>query len=138
MPGPEAALVPTNQRISYLRKVADRTAIEPRLIDEDAQQIAKQLSKEGLETTQLRRFYEPVVGLRQRALAGRVSFEDIKAELLMLKARAAYAWKRKNVPESLVRFFTEHAHWVGNLDEFKAFCRHFEAAVAYHRAFSEK
>lgn len=134
----DPALVPSKEPITYLRKVGDSLSIDPDLVDAQAYKVAEELSAGKLETTQLRRFYEPVVVLRQRAVAGAVTFEDVKAELLMLKARAAYAEKRGNVPKRLVRFFTDHAHWVNDLDKFKAFCRHFEAVVAYHRYLSEK
>lgn len=116
-----------------------KPALDRDLVGKNAEECARSFLGK-IDNTQLRRFYTPVVSLRDRAIAGRVSSEDVQAELALLKARVAYAYKRPGtkVPEELVRMFTEHAASVQTCDDFVAFARHFEAVVAYHRAFSEK
>lgn len=112
------------------------TTIRPDLLDEKAQAMAEKLRE--LPNTQLRRFFDPVVALRLRAQAGKLGPDQVKAELAMMKARAAYAHKRpgQKVPPELVRFFTLHAASADTPDKLVAFARHFEAIVAYHRVYN--
>lgn len=129
-------LRPPPQRVNYFANPGPPPVIRAALLDEEAQKQAEQF--QDLPNTQLRRFFDPVVALRLRAQAGQIDEAQIKAELALLKARAAYAYKRPGmkVPEALVKFFTRHAHSVGSRDELLAFARHFEAVVAYHRVYN--
>lgn len=106
------------------------------LFERDARLVAEQLVAANFNNTQLRRFFSPVVELKNRVLAGTISSQEIKAELALLKARAAYAKKRPGIriPDALVRLFADHAHWVDESQDLLVFARHFEAVVAYHRA----
>lgn len=131
-----ALLKPPTQKVSYFEKPGPPPVIRADLLDAEAQDQAQKFSE--LPNTQLRRFYDPVVALRLRVQAGQIDEAQIKVELALLKARAAYAYKRPGmrVPPDLVKFFTLHAHSVGNRDELLAFARHFEAVVAYHRVYN--
>ena len=81
---------------------------------------------------------------RQLELDRKIADEDIRTRLGLLKAQAAYTWKRGEkakppYPAELVAFFTRHADAVQTRDDFlRGFCRHFEAVVAYHKAFGTK
>jgi CRISPR-associated protein Csm2 len=135
-----ALLKPPAEKIRYFVTGSnDKPALDRELVGTAAEERAQRLTGQ-IDNTQLRRFYTPVVSLRDRAVAGRISNEDVQAELALLKARVAYAHKRpgSKVPEELVRMFTEHAASVKTCADFVAFARHFEAVVAYHRAFSER
>jgi len=129
-------LKPPAQKVRYFEKPGPPPVIRAQLLDEEAQAQAERF--QTLPNTQLRRFYDPVVALRLRAQAGQIDEAQIKAELALMKARAAYAYKRPGmkVPPDLVKFFTLHAHSVGSRDELLAFARHFEAVVAYHRVYN--
>ena len=129
-------LKPPAEKVRYFEKLGPPPVIRAALLDEEAQAQAERFKE--LPNTQLRRFYDPVVALRLRAQAGQIDEAQIKVELALLKARAAYAYKRPGmrVPAELVSFFTAHAHSVGNRDELLAFARHFEAVVAYHRVYN--
>lgn len=131
-----ALLSPPAQKVQYFEKPGPPPVIRAALLDEEAQKQAERFK--DLPNTQLRRFYDPVVALRLRAQAGQIDPAQIKAELALMKARAAYAYKRPGmkVPADLVKFFTLHAHSVGSRDELLAFARHFEAVVAYHRVYN--
>lgn len=133
-----ALLKPPSEPEVYF--VEGTEAIRPQLLDEDAKRVATDMLRAKMKNTQLRRFYSPIVVLRDRAVAGRVGDDDLVAELALLKARAAYAKKRESstVPDALVTLFTRHAASVRTRKEFIAFARHFEAVVAYHRALSEE
>lgn len=127
-------LKPPAQKEAYF--VGNGKTIRVELLDDKAQEMAAKLA--DLPNTQLRRFFDPVVALRLRAQAGKLDAEQVKAELAMMKARAAYAHKRpgQKVPAELVRFFTLHAASVDTPDKLVAFARHFEAIVAYHRVYN--
>lgn len=120
----------------YLVRRNDKMVINADLFEQRARAIAEELVAANLNNTQLRRFFSPIVELKNKVLAGAIYSAELKAELALLKARAAYAKKRPGVkvPDALVRLFTDHAHWVDDGEELLAFARHFEAIVAYHRA----
>lgn len=130
----EDLLKPPAEKVRYR---LDGGALDASLLDQQAQERAQEISE--MDNTQLRRFYSPVVALRDRALARRTDAEEIKAELALLKARIAYARARDNkrVPAQFVRLITAHVSSIDSIDDFIAFARHFEAVVAYHRALAE-
>lgn len=127
-------LKPPAQHENYFKPNSKTIRVE--LLDEEAQKIAEQFK--DLPNTQLRRFFVPVVALRLRAQAGKLDDAQVKAELAMMKARAAYAYKRpgQKVPAALVQFFTRHAASADTPEKLIAFARHFEAVVAYHRVYN--
>ncbi|MCS7042802.1 MAG: type III-A CRISPR-associated protein Csm2 [Bryobacteraceae bacterium] len=123
--------------------------LRPELLDSEAQEVGEALAKAGLESAQLRRFYGDVLSLRRRfeiraagaPFAERDSiFEDILPEFRMLRAKAFYANKRsdKILPAVMKEFIQRHVQAVKTWQDFQAFCRHFEAVVAFHYAFSKK
>ncbi|MCL6609364.1 MAG: type III-A CRISPR-associated protein Csm2 [Geminicoccaceae bacterium] len=129
-----ALLKPPAEREQYFGP--NGRTVRPDLLDARAREMAEKFKE--LPNTQLRRFYDPVVALRLKAEAGKLDAEQVKAELAMMKARAAYAHKRpgQKVPAELVRFFTRHAASVDSPEKLVAFARHFEAIVAYHRVYN--
>lgn len=115
------------------------------LMDSQAEELAQQLNQ--VTTTQLRRFYDDVLTLRQRLMAeqrqGRdkeAVFNDLRADFKMLKAKAVYAHGRseKTVPRPLLQFFIDHVAAVNSARDFEAFCKHFQAVVAFHKFYGEK
>lgn len=117
----------------------ERKAPRRELFDEDARKAAMDLKT--LPASQLRRFYGAVVALRQQLELDETIPDDlVRARMAQLKAQAAYVKMRgKNYPDALVRFFTDHAAAVKDRDDFlRGFQPHFEAVVAYHKAFALK
>lgn len=123
--------------------------LRPELLDEEAMIVGQALANAGLESAQLRRFYGDVVSLRRRfeirsagaPLSERPSvFADILPEFRLLRAKAFYANKRseKILPKVMKDFIQQHVQAVQSWQDFLAFCRHFEAVVAFHYAFSKK
>jgi CRISPR-associated protein Csm2 len=132
-------LRPPEQPIRYyVETESGKPALNKDLVGYLAQDLAEKI-KTKIQNTQLRRFYSPVVALRDRAMAARVEPEQLQAELALLKARVAYAYERpgSGVPSELVEMFSVHAASVRTREDFIAFARHFEAVVAYHRALAE-
>lgn len=110
------------------------------MLDREAEEVAKRLA--SLPASQLRRFYGAVMALRRRLdLDKSVPDEEIRAQLALLKAQAAYTYRRRerDYPQELVEFFTRHAAAVRTRKDFLlGFQKHFEAVVAYHKVFEQK
>lgn len=119
----------------------------PRLMDEDAQQLGEALAnRDNLKPSQLRRYYDDVLTLRSRldAMARKPgpkreeAFTLLRADFKMLKAKAAYAYGRQLIRERLLQFFVNHVHSVNSADDFDVFCRHFQAVIAFHKFYKPK
>lgn len=117
------------------------------LMDEKAEETAQELRE--VSSTQLRRFYDDVLTLRQRLKAEQGQnpsadenevFAELRADFKMLKAKAVYARGRnKNTfPMEFLQFFIDHVTAVKNARDFEAFCKHFQAVVAFHRFYGKK
>lgn len=135
--------LPAPNRVRYF---AEDGALSPELLDQEAEARAKQLSK--VSKTQLRRFFEHVLALDRRLrLEGEAggaekrehAFQTMRAEFKMLKAKAVYAHGRddRQFPKEFLQFFIDHVNAVNHAKDFDAFCRHFEAVVAFHKFYGE-
>jgi CRISPR-associated protein Csm2 len=112
----------------------DRKNLRAELLDQDAQDWARKLR--DVPSSQLRRFYGPVVAFKQRLQIDKnVTDGEVRAQTAYMKASAAYAGARKQ-PKELVEFFVEAANSVRTRDDFAAFARHFEAVVAFHKVYA--
>ncbi len=134
-----AALLRPGEPIRYF--VANGEAARKELFDKEAEDVAKELAT--LPASQLRRFYGEVMALKRRLELDaelKISDAEIQARLALLKAEAAYTYKRGNkYPPRLVRFFTDHAASVsGRKDFLRGFQPHFEAVVAFHKFYERK
>ena len=116
------------------------------LLDGRAEKQARSL--QNVTTTQLRRFYDDVLALARRldvesegggSERREAVFNRLRAEFKMLKAKAAYAHGRdeKQFPKEFLQFFIDHVHAVNSAREFDAFCKHFQAVVAFHKFFGK-
>lgn len=132
----EELLRPPAQKVMYFVG-NDRKAIDGRLLAEEAEKVARNLAK--MPASQLRRFYAEVMSLKRRVELARTTDEEVRARMLLLRAKAAYTWGRqKSYPAELVRFFTRHAASVQTRDDFlRGFQPHFEAVMAFHRVFEK-
>ncbi len=92
--------------------------------------------KKKLSSTQIRKFYEEVLNLKQRVDNGE-DFRKILPYFKMLKAKANVAYERDVINTNFKTFIEKNVDYVtkGNLEEmkkkFKVFCTFFEAVVAY-------
>ncbi|MDW8130338.1 MAG: type III-A CRISPR-associated protein Csm2 [Bryobacterales bacterium] len=123
--------------------------IRPELLDGEAREVARALAGK-VNKTQLRRYYHDVMNLQRRLslmaeqLRGsdrrQQAFARLRADFMMLKAKAHYAngRSRTTFPDELLQFFVNHTHAVKTVDDFDAFCRHFQAVVAFHEYFGKE
>ena len=138
---PELKSLPAPRPVTYFQPDG---ALAPALMDSQAEDLAQQLNQ--VTTTQLRRFYDDVLTLRQRLAAEQrqghdkeAVFNELRADFKMLKAKAVYAHGRseKTCPRPLLQFFIEHVAAVNNARQFEAFCKHFQAVVAFHKFYGD-
>lgn len=114
-----------------------RKAPNKDLFDAIARDYAYHIREGGLsDNTQLRRWFNAVDELNNKAVRGVLSSEHIQAEMALLRARIAYAHRRPGVkvPSQLVDFVTIGSRKVNNADDLFVFRCLFECVVAYHRA----
>jgi len=118
------------------------------LVDAEAETEGKKLAEAKLRHTQLRRYYEDVLNLRRRLeheCANQPGsneeevFRKLRPEFKMLRAKAYYAHKRssKIFPDAFKDFIERHVHSVQTAAQFRAFCQHFQAVVAFHRVYAK-
>lgn len=136
--------LPAAQPVHYF----EQGRLSPALVDEKAEEWARKLA--GIKASQLRRFYESVLGLKRRmdleaegGAAREAAFERLRAEFKMLRAKAVYTQGRAASRDraaygELLQFFTNHTAAVKNAREFAAFCQHFQAVVAFHKFYAPK
>ena len=138
---PDPKSLPTPRPVIYFQPDG---SLVPALMDHQAEDLAQRLSQ--VTTTQLRRFYDDVLTLRHRLAAeqrqGRdkeAMFNDLRADFKMLKAKAVYAHGRseKTMPRPLLQFFIDHVAAVNSARDFEAFCKHFQAVVAFHKFYGD-
>ncbi len=113
------------------------------LLDTEAEKVAQSLG--NVKPTQLRRFYDDVMNLRQQLFIKQNEHQDseeafaiLRADFKMLKAKAAYAHGRNDemFPLAFLQFFIDHVASVKTAKDFEAFCKHFEAVVAFHKFYT--
>lgn len=117
------------------------------LVDHEAEEQGKALK--DVAPAQLRRYYEDVLNLRRRLEHESANvpgadpekiWQKLRPEFRMLRAKAYYAHKRseKVFTAEFRNFIEKHVRSVETLKEFLAFCRHFEAVVAFHKVYAKE
>lgn len=114
-------------------------AIRPELVTEDAKKAAGGFfldRRNALRANQLRKFYGDVKTLELRIKSApedrkEAAFQQILPLVKLLKAKTAYAAKRKVIPESFKSWIWENVDAVNSLKEFSAFLLYFEAVVGF-------
>ncbi len=137
----EPPRVPSPRIVKYF----EGKVLNDKLLDEEAERVAGQLR--GVASSQLRRFYEDVLSLSRRLAleaersgnaARQQAFARLRPEFKMLKAKAVYTYgradnKSKRDFQPLMQFFVDHVAAVKSVEDFDAFCKHFQAVVAFHK-----
>ena len=114
--------------------------VRPELFDTNAQTIAETLSqapRDANSYTQLRRFYDEVVDLNDRAEENQQAFGELLPVIRMLNAKAAYAKGRKKVDENFVRFVKTSIEQIQSPKDLHTFKTLFEAVMGFYKATSK-
>jgi CRISPR-associated protein Csm2 len=126
--------------------VSEEKRLSPALFDELASQIADELnsnSKECNKPTQIRRFYDELVGWEQRIGTSDDAFRLNEAFFRMLKAKVAYAFGRNRdeakrkpglVDDNFRHWFCASVDKTRSAAELKHFRLHFEAVLGFLKA----
>jgi len=110
------------------------------LFSEDAETFAKTLDesakadkggKEKNKSTQIRRFYDELVGWQDRIGDDEEKFIQYVAFIKMLNAKAAYAHGRNLVTPDFVTWFKECIQQVDSPKTLRNFRLHFEAVLGF-------
>lgn len=113
------------------------------LFDADAEGIAKALhasaqadrhGREKNKSTQIRRFYDELVGWQERIGNDDARFKEYEAFVKMLNAKAAYAQGRNLVTQDFVKWFRDCLAQVNDARSLNHFRLHFEAMLGFLKA----
>ncbi|MBA7564489.1 hypothetical protein ES708_06152 [subsurface metagenome] len=101
----------------------------PEVIQEWPEQLARTFLREGLKSTQLRRFFNRARAIQQQNLP----FERLREEILSLKPIVAASVGRKTAPDIFKVFIDRNVDLaVNSLESFsRGFLTHFQSVVAY-------
>jgi len=113
------------------------------LFNETAREIAKKIGvgKEGVQNTQIRKFYDKVLELNDKAK--RVDEEEFKENILpfvkMLNSKVAYASQRnsgggKLVNKEFVSMMNECVNQINNKKTLETFKLFFESIIGFHKS----
>lgn len=114
---------------------SDGKKIDPNLFSKTAEKLAKELRRNSSKNklTQVRKFYDEVVFLRDRA--GRTpkqeNWEHILPLVRMLAAKAAYAHGRGHVDDTFFDFISESVQQIFDRKDLEVFTFFFEALIGY-------
>lgn len=137
-----AVTLPVPTPITYYKDPAEKKKLNPEWVDTKAQKWAESFKQ--LKTTQMRRFYDDLKAIERKIMLGKdmqtqeANLERNIALIMMFKAKAVYAEKRKVAPREFTQFIFDHMASIKDLKDFQAFVKVFEAVVAFHRFFSEE
>lgn len=117
---------------TMIKYYTSENTIDPVWVDAKAQEAAKSLT--SINSSQLRKFYADVKTLERQWISNgkdEAAFAAILPMFKLLKAKSAYALKRRVVPEEFKTWLWEHVEAVKTARDFKVFLLHFEAVVGF-------
>jgi CRISPR-associated protein Csm2 len=112
---------------------------DPGLFDTLAEDEARKLDAEGgrsskNKSTQIRRFYDELVGWQERIGGDDAKFKQYEAFIRMLNAKVAYAKGRGLVGDEFERWFRECIKSTTSAKALDHFRLHFEAVLGFLKA----
>jgi CRISPR-associated protein Csm2 len=109
----------------------------PDLFDSQAKAVADRLNEAGKDankSTQIRRFYDELVGWQERIGTDEAKFTQFEAFVRMLNAKVAYAKGRKLVDDTFESWFRECIQATTSAQALTLFRLHFEAVLGFLKA----
>ncbi|MFG6098458.1 type III-A CRISPR-associated protein Csm2 [Leptothoe sp. ISB3NOV94-8A] len=97
-----------------------------------AEKLGPVLRQQRLETNQIRKFLDAINQLKARLITS--SFNEIEADIILLKPKLAYAATRQNAVEPLKRVMTAAIEKTRDEHDFKRLVQLIESIIAYHKA----
>ena len=110
---------------------------DPELFNAQAESAARRLDQADRnmnKSTQIRRFYDELVGWQERIKGQDDKFKEFEAFIRMLNAKVAYAKSRKLVDEGFETWFRECIKSTTSARALDHFRLHFEAVLGFLKA----
>ena len=107
------------------------------LFNGEAEAVANKLSQAAghlNKTSQIRRFYDELVGWQERVDGDDAKFKQYEAFIKMLNAKVAYAKGRKLVDDQFEAWFRDCIKSTTNAKALDHFRLHFEAVLGFLKA----
>ena len=107
------------------------------LFNSDAERVASVLHQAANhlnKSTQIRRFFDELVGWQERIGDDEAKFKELEAFIKMLNAKVAYAKGRKLVDEQFEAWFRDCIKSTTSAVALKHFRLHFEAVLGFLKA----
>ncbi|MCQ1550083.1 MAG: type III-A CRISPR-associated protein Csm2 [Candidatus Accumulibacter phosphatis] len=107
------------------------------LFNKEAENVATRLDQAARhlnKPTQIRRFYDELVGWQERINGDDEKFRQYEAFIRMLNAKVAYAKGRQLVDEQFVSWFRDCLKTTTNAKALDHFRLHFEAVLGFLKA----
>ncbi len=128
--------LPTDEEtllLTRVQKSIDATSPPITLFSDDAENIAKLLNRDPRKNkpTQIRRFYDELVGWQERIGNDDEKFKAYEAFIHMLNAKAAYAQGRNLVTREFVDWLRGCIKKTGDPRTLRHFRLHFEAMLGF-------
>ncbi len=126
--------------------VSDDAPLSPELFDRLAESVAVELdnrNKECNKSTQIRRFFDELVGWEQTISGDEKKFQMNEALIRMMKAKVAYSFGRNRdekkgkpglVDDNFRHWFSSCVDKTTSATELKHFRLHFEAVLGFLKA----
>ena len=119
--------------------IFDQAVPSADLFDSVAESVAQKLDQEAgrsnkNKSTQIRRFYDELVGWQERIDGDADKFKQFEAFIRMLNAKVAYAKGRGLVGDEFERWFRECIKATTSATALNHFRLHFEAVLGFLKA----
>jgi CRISPR type III-A-associated protein Csm2 len=102
--------------------------------------MARNMANDGLNMTQLNRFFRHCRQIEFRLKRGETAWEQEKSEVELLSAHAADASaKAEKIPDSFRQFIDSNVNRIRTEEDFvKGFMKHFEALMGFASLYAKK
>jgi CRISPR-associated protein Csm2 len=98
-----------------------------------SEEFGFELKKQNLKTNQIRKFLDAVNKIKA-TINEKTSFQEIEAEVVLLKPKLAYAASRERTAKSLSEVLSNAIDNVKSIKDFKRLVEFIESIIAYHKA----
>lgn len=111
---------------------AEKKVMRPEYIIKYPKEIVEELKqdKNKNKSSQLRKYYEFVIRIKDRLRQTNTSYEEMKSEIGRLIPFAEYALTRGKVSDYFQKFISKNVTAIHDEKDFMAFAKHFEAIIA--------
>lgn len=118
----------------YYRQLDGEPVLRKAYIVGFPRELAKMLSSGSRninKRSQIRKFYEYALRMQKSLQQNNGNFGKVEAELGRLAPHAAYAKSRRVVSDFFEEFIQRNLEAIHSAEDLNAFCKHFEAIIAY-------